>query len=59
MVTAAATGTGELYPGSYATVMDAEKPGIMLTWESGASVVALGSQSAIARTTQLDYTGPR
>jgi len=58
VVTAAATRAGVLYLGRYATVMDVEA-GIMLAWECGASVVTLDSQSAIARTAQLDYTRAR
>jgi len=55
-VAAAVTRKRALYLGRYATVMGAEEAGIMLAWEGGAKAVALGSQGAIARTAQLDYT---
>jgi len=55
MLTAATTRLRWLYLGQYATVMDAEEAGIMLAWET-ADRVALDSQGAIARVTQLRYS---
>jgi len=53
-VTSAATKSESLFFGRYATVMDAEEAGAMLAWK-GADSVALDSQDAITRVSQLGY----
>ena len=54
---AAATTEQALYLGSHATVMDAEMAGVLLALKSGHSRIALDSQGAIQRISQL-YTQP-
>ena len=59
MVTAAATQTRDLYLGRYATVMDAEEAGVMMSWEDGKDHTALDSKGALTRITSLSLARAR
>jgi len=57
-VTAAATRFEILFLGQYVAVMDTREARVMLAWK-GADPVALDSQGAITRISQLGYVGAR